>query len=67
MSGEDLEESGGGLILRNYPGICLEGLRKTRQNLSHDSRSPGQGLKLRLHEFEAGVLTTLPRLSLHFY
>jgi hypothetical protein len=29
------------LILRYYPGIGLEGLRKTAQNLSHTSRSPG--------------------------
>jgi hypothetical protein len=28
--------------LRYYPGICLEGLRKTKKNLSQDSRSPGR-------------------------
>jgi hypothetical protein len=29
--GKDLEGSGGGLSLRNDPGICLEGLKKQQQ------------------------------------
>jgi hypothetical protein len=41
--------------LRHYPGICLEGLRKT---ISEDSLSPGQGLNLGPPEYEAEVLTT---------
>jgi hypothetical protein len=32
--GKDSEGSGNGLILRYYPSICLEGLRKTMKNLS---------------------------------
>jgi hypothetical protein len=30
--GKDVGESGRGLILRHYPSICLEGLRKTKEN-----------------------------------
>jgi hypothetical protein len=46
--------------LRYYPGICLEGLRKTTKNLSQDSRSPP--------EYEAGELTTqLQRSVLTIY
>jgi hypothetical protein len=30
--------------LRYYPGIYMEGLRKTTNNLSQDSRSAGQAL-----------------------
>jgi hypothetical protein len=32
--------------LRYYPGICLEGLRKTTKNLGQDYWSPGCGLNL---------------------
>jgi hypothetical protein len=32
--------------LRYYPGIYLEGLRKTMKNLSHYSQSSGQDLNL---------------------
>jgi hypothetical protein len=46
--------------LRLYPGICLEGPRKTTKNLSHDSRSPGRDLNRRPSEYE-GVLTSRPR------
>jgi hypothetical protein len=41
-------ESGRGVILRYYPGIRLEGLRKITKNLSQASRSPGP-------RFEAGT------------
>jgi hypothetical protein len=44
--------------LRYYPSICLEGPRKTVQNLSQDSWSPGRDLNPRPPEYEAGVLTT---------
>jgi hypothetical protein len=33
--------SGRGIILRYYPSIRLEGLRKATENVSKDSRSPG--------------------------
>jgi hypothetical protein len=45
-------------ILRYYPSICLEGLRKTTKNLNHDSRSAGQYFDPWPPEYEAGVLTT---------
>jgi hypothetical protein len=59
----DLEGSGRGLILRYYPGVCLKGLRKTTKTLSQDNRSPGRGLYPGPPEYEVGVLTTQPRLS----
>jgi hypothetical protein len=42
--------------LRYYPGICLEGLRKTTKNLTQDNRSPGRDLNPGPPEYEAGVL-----------
>jgi hypothetical protein len=45
--------------LRYYPGICLEGLRKTTKILSQDSRHPGRDLNQGSPEEEAGVLTTV--------
>jgi hypothetical protein len=34
----DLEGSGRGLILRYYPGICLEELKEAMKNLSQERR-----------------------------
>jgi hypothetical protein len=48
---------------RYYPGICLEGLRKTTKNLSQDSQSLGQDLNPGPPKYNAGVLTTQPRHS----
>jgi hypothetical protein len=48
-----------------YPGTCLQGLRKTTDNLSQDSRFPGRDLNLEPPEYEAGVLTTRPRRSVY--
>jgi hypothetical protein len=53
-----MEGSGRGLILRYYPGIRLEGLRKTTKKLSQDSQSPGRDLNLEPPEYKVGVLTT---------
>jgi hypothetical protein len=50
-----------GLILRQYPGIRLEGLKTTTKN--QGNLSPSQDLNPGLPEYEAGVLTTLPRRS----
>jgi hypothetical protein len=49
--------------LRQYPGICLEGLRKTMKNLSQDIQSPGRDMNSVPPEYGAGMLTTLPRRS----
>jgi hypothetical protein len=38
----------------------LEGLRKTTNHLSHDTRSPGQNIDPGPPEYEAGVPTTRP-------
>jgi hypothetical protein len=46
---------------RYKPGICLDGLRETTKTLSQDSVSPGRYLNPRSPEYEAGLLTTLPR------
>jgi hypothetical protein len=54
--GKDSEESYSGLILRHYPSIRLEGLRKITRNLSQDSRSPGQDLKPRPPVYENGSM-----------
>jgi hypothetical protein len=61
--GKDLEVSDLGLIVRLYPGIRLDGLRKTTKSRSQDKRSPGRDLNPRPPEYEAGVLTTRPRRS----
>jgi hypothetical protein len=66
--GNELEGSGRGLILSDYPDICLEGLKKTTKTLSQDNRSLGRNLSLGFTEYEAGVLTTRPRRSVwHSY
>jgi hypothetical protein len=49
--------------VRYFPGICLEGVRKTTKYLSQDNRSLGRDLNLGPPEYEAGVLTTQPLRS----
>jgi hypothetical protein len=46
------------LNFKYYPGICLEGLRRTTKNLSHDSRYSGQDLNSRPPEYEVGEKLT---------
>jgi hypothetical protein len=65
--GYDLVGSGRGLILRYYPDIRLEGLRKTTKHLSQDSQSPSRDLIAGPPAFEVGVLTTRPRRSVSVY
>jgi hypothetical protein len=48
----------GSIYCRYYPGIFLDGLRKTSKTLSQDSRSLGRNLDPGPPEYEAGVLTT---------
>jgi hypothetical protein len=54
MNWKAFGESVPGLIFRYYPGIRLEGLRKTTKSLSQDSRSLGQDLNPVPHEYEVG-------------
>jgi hypothetical protein len=60
---KDLEGSGRVLILRYCPCICLERLRKTSNNLSHDDLYPVRDLKPGPTEYEEVVLATRPRRS----
>jgi hypothetical protein len=46
---------------KNYPGICLEGLRKTTNK--QPSRSPVRDLDPGPPKHEAGLLITRPRRS----
>jgi hypothetical protein len=53
-----VEGSGRDTIVKNYPSICVGGLRKTMKNLSQDSRSPGRDLNPALTKYDAGVNQT---------
>jgi hypothetical protein len=64
MKGNNLEGSGRGLILRNYPGIRLEGLRQITITCQ-DCRSLGRDLNPGPPKYEAGVLATRPRRSVN--
>jgi hypothetical protein len=66
-NGKDVVGSGRGLIIRYYPGVCLEGLKKTTKSLSQDSRSLGRDLKPGPPEYEAQMLNTRPRSSVLLY
>jgi hypothetical protein len=50
-----------GLILRYYPGICVERLTKATKTLSQDSRPPGRDLNPGPPDYKAEVITTRPR------
>jgi hypothetical protein len=56
--GKNVEGSGRGPVLRYYPGICLEGLRKTTKNLSQNNQFPGRDFNPGPPEYEIRVLTT---------
>jgi hypothetical protein len=58
--------SGSKWLWSHYPGICVEGLRKTTRNPSQDSQSPGWDLKSGPPEYKAGVLTTWPWCSVRY-
>jgi hypothetical protein len=67
-NGKDLAGSGRGLILRYYPGICLEGLRRTTKDLNQDSRSPGPRFEPGTSRIRSSVInhsTTTFRELLH--
>jgi hypothetical protein len=59
-----IEGSGSGLILRCYPDIRLEGLRKTAKDVSQDSLSPGRDLNPGYPEYEARVSIIRPQRSI---
>jgi hypothetical protein len=45
--------------LRYFPGICLEGIIKTTDNLKPDARSPSRDLNLGLPEYEVRTIAML--------
>jgi hypothetical protein len=49
--------------VRYYPGICLEGLKKTTKPINEDSRSLSSDLNLGPPKYEAWVLTSRLRRS----
>jgi hypothetical protein len=61
--GNNLWESGRGLILWYYLGIRLEGLRKITKILTQDNLSPELRYETGPPEHEAGVTTNWPRRS----
>jgi len=63
MNWKSLEGCGCGLILRDYSGLHVEGMRKTTKNLSHDSRSLGQDLNSGPPDYMSNYLHSL---SLYF-
>lgn len=57
------ERSWANLIYDYYPGISLEGQRKTAKTLSQDSWFLGPDFIPELPEYEAAVITIRPRNS----
>jgi hypothetical protein len=55
--GKDVEKKRSWPNLRNNFDICLEGPRKTTNNLRRDSLSPGRYMNPGPPEYKAGVLT----------
>jgi hypothetical protein len=58
-----VEGSGHDLILRQCPGICLEGLNKTTNILSQDGQSRGRDFNPEPAEYEVVVSTSRPLCS----
>jgi hypothetical protein len=52
------------LILRHYPGICLEGLRKTTKNFDQDGWSPGPAIQIEIFRFHQSLQTKFDSLFL---
>jgi hypothetical protein len=68
MMNDELErwKEQSGYILRYYPSIHVEGLRKSTKDLSHDRRSSGRNLNPGPPEYETGVLTSRTVLSVQY-
>jgi hypothetical protein len=60
-------ESCRGLIKGTTSVFARKNLRKTTENLSQDSRSRDSNLNLGPTDYEAGMLTTSPRLSILYH
>jgi hypothetical protein len=45
--------------LKQYPGICVDGLRKSTEKLNYNSRDPGRDPNFRIPDYETGVLNLL--------
>jgi len=61
MNYKGCKASGRGLWY--YPGICLEGLRKTTKNFSQDSQHTGWDLSPGPPKYQTGMLTAQMRRS----
>jgi hypothetical protein len=53
-------------LFNYYLGICLEGLKKTTKNLSHDSQSQGRDLNPGPPEYETGNFVSLHKNNANF-
>jgi hypothetical protein len=63
MNWKGCERTRSGPNLRHFPGICLEVPMRIMKKLSESYRlSSGRNLSSGPPEYEAGVLTTRPRL-----
>jgi hypothetical protein len=56
-----LKEIGRGIILRYYPRIRQEGLRKATKKHGEDSQPPGRNLNPGTPEYEAGATVKMPK------
>jgi hypothetical protein len=59
--GKDLVGSSCGLILRYYPGIRLEGLRKNTKNRNQEGRSPGKRIEPGTSRIRSTSVTSRPQ------
>jgi hypothetical protein len=57
---KNMTGSGRGLVLRYFPGIYLEGLKKYTKILNQDERPLDRHVNPGLPQYEAGMLNTRP-------
>jgi hypothetical protein len=53
-----VEGASDGMVLRYDLRICVEGLRKTAENITQDSWSLDKDFNPKISKYEAGMLTT---------